>query len=576
MTCREKILSNDFMDIVADLRLPPELQRGAEGFCEIEVEPDLFIDYIDRSRIPPLDVTDYVYHFIPKCFGLMLDGGGLPPSGAPFDSLSLISSGIRQIQLSPLELTGRGVILAFLDTGIRYENDVFRNSDGSTRILSIWDQTVQTGEAPEGLFFGTEYSREQINAALRSENPRELVETTDTNGHGTAIASAAAGSVLRGGLDFIGAAPDADIVVVKLKQAKQHLRDFYIIPEGAEAYAESDLILALKYIDGFARDLQRPVVTCFALGTNLSAHIQEGTSISRYMQRLMRRRSRAIVICGGNEGNAAHHYEGNTCRDDNTRREEVEIRVSAGSRGFMAELWGTVPGTYSIGIRSPGGEVIPRIMGRQGTRSQQYSFIYEKTRITVGYLLVEQYSGDQVIVMRFEDPTEGIWTVQVTGEGECAGRDFHMWLPIQDFLYADTYFLRPSPYTTLTVPSYTMDALTTSTYDDSNNSFYANSGRGFSRNGEVAPDFAAPGVNVSTILGKRTGSGIAAALTAGGAAQFMQWAVVEGNDPYVYSRDVRNYMIRGAERDTALVYPNREWGYGKLNMEGVFEVLAGI
>ena len=136
-----------------------------------------------------------------------------------FDPTPLVRSGITQVQGGSLALTGRGVVIGFLDTGIRYEEEVFRNEDGSTRILGIWDQTIQTGQPPTGILYGTEYRREQINAALQSENPRQIVPSEDEIGHGTALASVAAGSALRGGLGFLGAAPQADIVMVKLRLA---------------------------------------------------------------------------------------------------------------------------------------------------------------------------------------------------------------------------------------------------------------------------------------------------------------------------------------------------------------------
>lgn len=572
MTCKERILSDDYVDVVTDFIIPAEGSENLlESYCTTFLEGGFLISYVYRGNLPPLSVEDYAYQLLPKCYGLMMDG---MERTASFDPLSLIHSGIRQVQLPPLELTGRGVILAFLDTGIDYTNAAFRYSDGSSRILSIWDQTIQEGTTPEGFLFGSEYTQEDINQALRSEQPYAAVPTRDENGHGTAIASVAAGSVLREGMGFIGAAPDADIVVVKLKQAKPYLREYYLIPPDVPAYAESDIMLALKYLDSFAVALRRPICICFAMGTNSGAR-KGASNLSRYMNLIGRKRSRAIVVCGGNEGNAGHHFEGSACPSalGTPDYEDVEIRVAENNRGFMAEFWGRLPDTYTISVRSPGGETVTGA-GLRTTRNLEYRFLYENTRIVVDYMLVEETSGDELIVIRFENPTPGIWTLRVEGEAGCTGTRFDIWLPIQEFLYSDTYFLRPSPYTTLTMPSYAQEVMSVSTYNDANNSFYVNSGRGFGRNGDLKPDFAAPGVDVSTILGKRTGSSIAAALTAGAAAQFLQWAVVEANAQYVYSRDVKNYFIRGASRDANMQYPNREFGFGRLDMQGVFASIA--
>ena len=115
--------------------------------------------------------------------------------------------------------------------GIDYTHEAFRDSQGNSRILAIWDQTIQDGDAPEGFHYGTVYTREDINRALQADDPYSVVPSRDENGHGSAMAGVAAGSGLGNGLTYVGAAPDADIVVVKLKEAKQYLRDH---PEEAE------------------------------------------------------------------------------------------------------------------------------------------------------------------------------------------------------------------------------------------------------------------------------------------------------------------------------------------------------
>lgn len=151
-----------------------------------------------------------------------------------------------------------------------------------------------------------------------------------------------------------------------------------------------------------------------------------------------------------------------------------------------------------------------------------------------------------------------------------------MWLPITQFMHGETYFLNPDPYITLTDPGIAVNPITTSTYNDLNNSFYGNSGRGFLRNGTIKPDLSAPGVDISTSLGKRTGSSLAAALTAGSVAQFFQWTVVQSNSPLAENEEIKTYFIRGAVREPGIVYPNQEWGYGRLNVAEAFDALAGI
>lgn len=178
--------------------------------------------------------------------------------------------------------------------------------------------------------------------------------------------------------------------------------------------------------------------------------------------------------------------------------------------------------------------------------------------------------------MRFEAPTEGIWNIRVIAQGEVYNGEYNMWLPIRQFVTGEVYFLRPSPYITMTEPAYSENVISVSTYNDLNNSFYQESGRGFAGNGRIIPDISAPGVNISTIYGTQSGSSLAAAVTAGAVSQFMEWAVVKGNRILIEGVETKSYFIRGATREGELSYPNREWGYGRLNIAGTFEVISTI
>ncbi len=569
MDCREFVLSEDYLDLIAEVLALPEreLVMGDE-FCYIPIDDAFQIAYLPKQE----KVEDYIERFgyrnIPKAYGLMQ---------TPFDPNSLQASGILQTQRAPLSLTGTGVTMVFIDTGIDYTNPVFKDADGNSRILAIWDQTIQSGTPPEGLVFGSEYTRNDINEALRAEDPYTVVPSRDLNGHGSAMAGVAAGSSIDGGRTYLGAAPGVDIVVVKLKECKDFLRQYYLIADGVPAYAENDIMLAVEYASRFAVPFRRPVVICIGLGTNMGDHAGS-SALDRYLTMVGSERNIGVVVCGGNEGNTAHHFMGvlqKTNRYSEGNYQNVEIRVGANEPGFYLELWGSVPDLLSIYVRSPGGETIPRTSVRVG-ESITYSFIYERTKISMYTVLVEESSGEELTIMRFIAPTEGIWTIQVRAEGSIYNGIFHMWLPIRQFLTQPIYFLEPTPYVTLTEPSLAHNIIVASTYNDSNNSFYIESGRGFSRTGAIVPDFAAPGVNISTIYGTRSGSSLSAAITSGAVAQFLQWAVVELNRPYVTTNEIRNYLIRGAERESDFSYPNREWGYGRLNIVGTFNALAGV
>ena len=558
MDCKDRILSNLYADLIIDFTPPDDytFPNSGQDYCYLPVG-DFYLAYTNRAEVSTFSMDLNYYVNTPNLYGLMEN---------EFDPVSLISSGIMQIQRPPLSLTGQGVIIAFIDTGIDYTLDVFRDQNGNSRIISIWDQEDQTGTPPEGYLFGSEYTQEQINEALRSENPYSIVPSVDELQHGTSMAGVAAGSMINGGRTYTGAAPDADIVVIKLKQCKPYMRDYYLIPEDVPAYAENDIMLAVEYADSFAVSFRRPVILCLGIGTNQGNHAGN-SPLAKYLDEIATKRSRAVVVAGGNEGNAAHHYYGQLKRgqSDPSNYKDVEIRVGDRTRGFFLELWGSVPDIFNIAIRSPGGEVISPSRIRSGRGGGTYGFVYERTRVSIDSVLIEQSTGEELIVMRFELPTPGIWTLRVIGQGEIYNGIFHMWLPIRQFMTGETYFLEPNPNVTLTEPSYAASVITVSTYNDRNNSFYQESGRGFSRTGQIKLDFAAPGVNIPTVYGAMTGSSLAAALTSGAVAQFMQWAVVEENKVLVESVEIKSYFIRGASRDGNLTYPNPEWGaYGNI------------
>lgn len=595
MDCKERILSEDYLDLLADYDVLLRYSGLASAdYCYQKIDDQLYIVYSSRADVPNYDISVVKYESIPKCFGLMgaADKVSKPCSehftvdfdkemkeieqaqingGGGFDYKPLIESGIIETNNPPLSLTGQNVIMAFIDTGIRYDLDVFKNPDGSTRILALWDQTIQSGMSPEGFYYGTEYKKEQIDKALQADRPYDLIPSRDELGHGTKMASVAAGSKLEGNNNFQGGAFDADLVIVKLKPAKQTLKDYFLIPPEAICYSETDILMALSYVQQFYQPFQRPLVICLGIGTTLGDH--GGNSFfSNYLDRVAMKRNIGIVVCSGNEGNAGGHFAGTITGSGENRYQDVEIRVGENEFGFSMSLWGEIPNVFTVEIRSPDGETIPRISNRVG-QINTYQFLYSPTIVSVQYVLIEQSSGQQFIFFKFEKPLSGIWTIRVYAETNLIEANFNLWLPIKGFLRSDTYYITSSPYTTMTEPAYADNVMTVSAYDSENNSFYLQSGRGFGRSGGITPDLAAPGVEISTILGAESGSSLAAAITAGAVANFMQWAVIEGNDTTVNSVTIRNYFVLGAKREQNIIYPSREWGFGRVDLAGVFRGL---
>jgi hypothetical protein len=555
--CRQAVYSNDWYDLM--LRREDVVPGMGDDECIIDLNGAYEMWYFKKGTLPGINFGTYTYSAVPKCF-------------TPLSQQALAASGILAIRSQPnLALTGEGVLIGIVDTGIDYQDMAFRYEDGSSRIVAIWDQTVEDGTPPENYFYGQEYRQEELNAALSSEHPIKLVPETDESGHGTALAGIAAGSInLKNG--FSGAAPYADLAVVKLKEAKPYLRNFYFIPDGASAYQENDIMLAVDYLHRLAMERSQALVLLIGLGTNNGAHSGD-TYLASFLDDIGQRRRRAVVVAGGNEANARHHYYGKLYDADEI--DTVEINVDKNMRGFQVEMWSQSPELYEIAVISPSGERLSRVPVERQSR-KEYSFVLEGTTLTVDYRIVGSRSANQLIYLRFEKPTKGVWKILVYSRNYVYGT-FHMWLPISAFLEAPVYFLSSSPDITLTVPSTASVPMTVGGYNDKNGALYLDSGRGYTIEGDIKPDFVAPAVDVAGPDGLTyTGTSAAAAITAGAAAMFLEWAVVKGNLPSANTADVKAEFIRGASQSVGELYPNREWGYGILDISRTFLKLAGI
>lgn len=559
MDCRNAILSNDYADFLYGYETQISRDYFPEGSCTQQIAVGLGVYYAERSRIPPLNLSSYSYSSFPKLYTTL-------------DTSSMEASGILRLVNQPLlNLDGKGVLIGFIDTGIDYTNPVFTDTLGRSRIAGIWDQTDQSGEPPAGILYGTEYTAEMIQTALRQPNPLDTVPQTDDNGHGTFMASIAAGK-LDIQNDFTGAAPEAMIAMVKLKPAKQYLKDFYLVSGEAPIYQENDIMIGIRYLLGLQRKLNMPMVVCIGLGTNNGGHTG-ATPLGYLLDYVATTIGTSVITAVGNEANSSHHYFGDVSGEG--EHEDVEVRVPANESGFAMELWAQPPEQYSVEVISPTGETTGRIPVRIG--GGVFRYILEKSVAHVDYQILQAGTGSQLVFIRLVTPAPGIWTVRVFNDYFISG-NYHIWLPITGMVSQEVVFLRPNPDTTLTMPSTAARGISVAAYNHLNNAIYINSGRGFTRNNLIKPDITAPGVNVYGALpggrfARRSGTSIAAAHAAGAAALILQWGIADGNVPLMTNNDVKTIMIRGAVRNPGTTYPSRIWGYGILDLYASFERL---
>ncbi len=557
---RQRIVSDEYTDFIIEYNQNP---RRFEQFTDAVVHvmnSRIAIVYVPVSQLSNRTISQFGYSVLPACYGLNSE-------------ISLQASGITRLRRIPaFNLRGSGVLVGLIDTGIDYTSPVFLRSDGTTRIAAIWDQTIESERYPENYNYGTEYYASDINQALSSIDPYSIVPSVDEIGHGTMLAGIAAGSEIEES-DFSGVVPDSELVIVKLKQIKQPLREFYIIPEGVPAYQENDIMWASQYIIEFARRLQRPVAICIGIGSTQGSH-DGRDALSALLSSQGDFPGVAISIAAGNEGNARRHYFSRV--DNQIGYSTVELHVGENEPGFTMELWGAAPNTYSIDILSPAGEYIPRIS--EGLRvSREINFVFERTRIFIDYQLIEAQTGDQLILMRFVAPSPGIWRFRVYTRGDLEG-SFNIWLPMNGFISERSYFLQSDPYITITSPGNGSVPITVTAYNPANRNLYQRASRGYTRINDIKPDLAAPGVNIQAPTLQHgfteiSGTGAAAAHTTGVTAILMEWGIVRNNSPGIDTLVIKKLLIRGASRSTTQTYPNRDWGYGILDIYNVFDLL---
>ena len=554
----QKIVDEDYYDFIIDNTLL-DTYRENDNITPINARHSLA--HIRKESDDPCIIGTYPYNFFPNIYTLT-------------SNINYEKSGIEQVQRNVnLALFGSGVIVGVVDTGIDYQHPAFLYKDNTSRILSIWDQTIQDGAPPEGFTYGSEYSQQMINIALKSPDPLSVVPSNDENGHGTAIASIIAGSQSYEE-SAGGVVPQSELIVVKLKQAKQSLRKVVFVPDDAVCYQESDILLAIRYLLAAAEALKRPIAICIALGSSQTNHEGED-ALSLYINYLVQIPKIGISISAGNEGNTRRHYFGAV--ETETFYKDFELKISSQDQLFSMEIWPSSLGRFTIEITSPTGESTQQIFP-QFNECRKFDFVFESTVIWVNNYILEQETGEQLILIRFQLPIEGIWRFRISNiDNEPS--TFHSWLPSGNIISNETFFLESNPDTTITAPGNAYNPITVTAYNSINNSILTTSSRGYTRSGQIVPDVAAPGFELrcaapNNLYSTITGTGAAAALTTGIVAMVLEWAVIRGNYTNITGTNIKFLIVRGASRSSSLTYPNNIWGYGAIDIQRLFERLT--
>lgn len=472
-------------------------------------------------------------------------------------------------------LNGRGVLLAVLDSGITWDLEVFRKADGSTRIRYLWDQTVSEetasmryGKMPDGFSLGTEYTAEEINAALQlpALDRYRLIPSRDLSGHGTAVAGIATGRSADG--LYTGAAPEAELIVVKLG-----------LPGNSGGVEEgfprtTEILRGVTYALRKARQLNMPLVINLSFGNSYGSH--DGSSLlERFLDNASEIGKTVICVGSGNEGATRGHFAGNITRDS-----RVELAVGNYERNLNIQLWKNYSDVFRIRLQAPGGEEAELSTNIQGGK---YTLELEQTRILVYLGEPLPYAVAQEIYLDMI-PAEGsyinagIWTIRLEPVMTVTGQ-YYLYLPAGNGRGDSTGFYRSTPQVTLTVPSTAAKVITVGAYDPVYDTYADFSGRGYADStrtigvaaaGLTKPDLVAPGVNIQApdVYGTftpTTGTSFATPIVSGAAALLMEWGIVRGNDPFLYGEKIKAYLRKGARPLRGeMEYPNDRVGYGRL------------
>lgn len=445
-------------------------------------------------------------------------------------------------------LSGQGVYMAILDSGIDYTDPMFRYADGTTKIAWLWDQgkraDAEKGEKPpQGFFTGVEYSRKMLNANLQKNSERL---TTDVTGHGTNVAKIAVQGV-----------PESELIVVKLDTAR-----------GTYPSTVS-LLRAFTYVAKKAQAENMPVAINLSYGNTYGAH--DGSSLlERFIDNITEVGRNVICIGAGNEGASAGHFAGKLSENEIQR---ISFAMGTYERSFSLQLWKWYADRMDISILSPAGEQY--LIRNQDAGGEAQQAVMEQTKLLIFSGRPQPYRKREEVYIDFI-PVEtylntGIWTIEITPR-RIANGELRLYMPSAVVRSENTRFLLPSPAQTLTIPSTAQKVITVGAYNAYVRSYAAFSGRGDAgsdRAENSKPDLAAPGVNIRIGEGEGgavvSGTSYATPFVTAAAALLMEYGIVQGNDPFLYGEKVKAYLHAGARQLPGYdMWPNDQVGWGAL------------
>ncbi len=492
--------------------------------------------------------------------------------------LALPESRANLVHIGPPGRRGAGVIVGICDSGCDFTHPSFRRSDGTSRILFIWDQGLAPagGESsPAGFGYGVEYNNAQINAALAAANPFALVRhRDDASGHGTHVTGIAAGDGSaagqgRPGGTFVGVAPEADIIIVANAS------------NGAEGLGTSANTLdAVNYMFQRAGTLSRPCVVNMSLGDNLGPH--DGTSLlERGLDNLLGGPGLAFVKSGGNAGSSRCHAEGNVIAGGSA---DVRFNQPGSDTGAnQIDLWYRGGDTFRVSVIDPAGNATAVV----NVGSATMFTLPGGNQIRIDHRNNDAFNGDRRVFMTVIPGAAGTllagnWTIRIVSVISPTGGRFDAWIQRGNVVPT---FLAPheSPARTISTPGTAREVITAANYITRGagvGSLASSSSRGPTRDGRTAPTLAAPGSQIMSA--NRESIGGDAYQLMGGTS--MSAPHITGTIALMLqkNRTRTQAQLKACLESTARSdaqtgpVPNTAWGAGKLDVNAAMNCVPAV
>lgn len=533
-------------------------------YATASIKRTLLSDYLDVNEIRSilekyLENQDFKLGFItlPQLYTLQ-----------ELSAIEAAQVGLLQANL-PLSLTGKGVLVGIIDTGIDYLNEEFMDTNGNTRIHEIWDQTISS--STENIVpFGKVYTKDEINKAISlyksGGDPYTIVQSKDEDGHGTAMAGIV--GAIGKNPSIKGIAPECEFVLIKLSESKFFKE---LIQTDTLVYALPQIMTAIEYLKQILFNTKKPIAILLPLGSNNGNHRGDNVFDS-YIESVSRNVGVVVVTGAGNEAQQDGHVSGFIKTKE--RIESIGLLISKDQANLSAEIWIDLPNIIDISVVSPAGKetgFIPATLNLE----RKYLFVLEETTMKLQYYLPEAYSGDELISINFTNITMGLWTLKLKlREGEMA--TYNGWILQKGLVFKGTRFTSSDPYGTITIPGDSDFVVTVAAYNQNNNSLLPYSGISFREEFIDKIDVAAGGVNTMTVglnnsIAAINGTSLSAAIATGACILLLQWGIVQGKYPYMYVQSIKTFIRRGVIQRSGDLYPNPNWGYGILNFYKLFE-----